>query len=278
MKIRFPARGKIHSECIVLKEINGAGKQLVGQIFKKKSEWEQRNNKEFFLTVELDLRYQERTYKQNSTVWTLITAIFESMEGRTPTENEKYNLYLDLLEEYADKIPSKFGKLRPVHISESNSIEGARFIEGLIYHLATSCDLTIDTQTTVISVLEDWHEWRGGLEIDPLDYSDIACTRLLTEKEWREKRKVSEASGNGGVLQLHHIVSRGSNKAAENKAWNWVALTLEEHNMLHNNGEDYFLRVYPHLKNKFSKAHKLASLIQAQKQNSCLVMEALNEG
>jgi hypothetical protein len=277
VKVKFPARAKIHDNYIALKELNSAGKLLIDRLFKKKNEWEQRNNKEFFLQVELDLRHQKRTYKQNSTIWVLVTAIFESMEGRLPCEEEKYALYLDLLEEYADKIPSKLnGNLRPVHISEANSAEGARFIDSLIYHLATLCDLTYDTQATVIGVLQEWHDWRGGLEVDPLDYSDAACTKLLTESQWRDKHPVSEASGKGTDIVLHHIVTRGSNKAAEHKAWNWCALTDEEHRLLHQQGEDYFLRVYPHLKGRFSRAKHLASRIQGKKEVESLAMEALN--
>ena len=277
MKIKLPARAKIHNNCVVLKEVNGAGKQLIDRLFEKKAEREQRNSKEFILDIELYLREQKRTYKQNSTVWALVTAIFESMDGRLPSEEEKYSLYLDLLEEYADKIPSGLtGKLRPVHISEANSVEGARFIDALIFHLAKLCDLTYDTQVTVLTILQEWHDWRGGLEVDPLDYADLACTRLLTESEWREKRQVSDASGLGGIIELHHIVTKGSNKAAEDKAWNWLALTADEHRLLHQTGEKYFLSIYPYLKGKFNRAKKMASRIQGHKETERLAMEALN--
>ncbi|MDR0474224.1 MAG: hypothetical protein LBH43_11205 [Treponema sp.] len=264
MKVKLPVRAgwvklKGNELYVVLKETNKAGADLFRRIFKKKKEMEDRNKKEFFLWVELDLRYQHRTYKQNNTVWTLITAIFMSMEGRLPDEEEKYNLYLDLLEQYADRVPNRFGGLRPVHISESNSLEGARFIDGLLYCITTMCDLDMNTQTSVIDVMQEWLEWRGKLECDPIDYADIECTRLITESEWREKHRVSEASGHGGDIVLHHIVTRGSNKAAENKAWNWLALTNDEHMMIHNRGDDYFLSIYSHLKGKFERANKLAA-------------------
>ena len=80
----------------------------------------------------LDLPYQRRTFRQNAAVWKLVTVIFENMEGRKPAEDEKYALYLDLLDAYADKVPSRIrGGTRPVHISEANSVEGSRFIDGL---------------------------------------------------------------------------------------------------------------------------------------------------
>jgi len=259
MKIKFPARAVQRQGYIVLKETNPAGKELIEKLFSKKTEMEKRNDHEYFLHVVLELKYQKRTFKQNSSVWVLITAIFESMEGRLPDEDEKYALYLDLLEEYADKTPSRLnGKLRSVHISESNSMEGARFIDGLLFHLANYCDLTYDTQVTVNDVMQEWHEWRGGLEKDPMDYADLECTKLLTEAQWRERHPVSEASGKSSSIELAHIVSRGSDAADIGEAWNWLALLREEHMEQHQIGWDRFLQVYPHLRGRVARARKLA--------------------
>jgi len=265
MKIKLPVHACINQDYVVLKEVNKDGKILIERLFKKKEEWQERNKREFFLDVTLDLRYQHRTFKQNSSTWILITAIYESMEGRLPDEDEKYALYLDLLEEYADKIPSKLnGKLRPVHISEANSVEGARFIDGLIFHLAQYCDLSTEQQATVIDVLQGWEEWRGGLEIDPVDYADIECTRLLTEDEWRAKHPISEASGKGGAISLAHIVSRGSDAADIGEAWNWIALLHDEHMEQHRIGWDQFLHIYPHLRGRVDRARKMAKKLELE--------------
>jgi hypothetical protein len=258
MKIRLPLHAALRNGYIVLKEVNKNGKILIDRLFSKKKEFEERNGKEYFLQVELDLRYQHRTFKQNSSVWALITAIFISMERRPPDEEEKYGLYLDLLEEYADKVQNRFGGLRPVHISESNSAQGARFIDGLLYHLATLCDLDVDAQAEVIDVMQAWEAWRGALEIDPVDYSDLACTKLLTEAEWREKRPVSEASGQGGRIVRAHIVSRGADAADIEKPWNWIALLWDEHEQQHRIGWDAFLQIYPHLRGRVERARRLA--------------------
>jgi hypothetical protein len=209
MKIKIPVHAAIHKGYILLKEVDSKGKILINRLFAKKHEFEGRNNKEYYLWAELDLRYQKRTFRQNSSVWKLIECIWFSMEKDPPTEEEKYDLYLDLLEAYADKTKNRItGELRPIHISESNSLEGARFIDGLLYHLATMCNLDYGTQSQVIDVLQEWEEWRGGLDCDPVDYADLECTRLLTEREWREKHRVSEASGRGGDIVRAHIVSR----------------------------------------------------------------------
>jgi hypothetical protein len=246
------------SPYVVLKEATKAGGLTLRELFRKKNEWEERNKKEYILWATLDLRYQDRTTKQNSSIWVLIEAIWSSAEQYPPSEEEKYSLYLDLLELYADKVKNRItGELRPVHISEADSIQGARFIDGLLYHLTTMCELKGGGD--VVDVLHQWEKWRGSFECDPIDYVDAECTRLLTEAEWRERRRLSEASGQGGDIVLHHIVTRGSNKAAENKAWNWLALTNDEHRMVHEKGDDYFLSIYSHLKGRFTRARKMAN-------------------
>jgi hypothetical protein len=276
MKIRLPLHAALRNGYIVLKEVNKNGKILIDRLFSKKKECEERNGKEYFLQVDLELRYQKRTFKQNSTVWSLVTAIFQgdSENHRLPTEEEKYNLYLDLLEVYADKVPNKLtGGLRPIHISESNSIEGARFIDGLLYHLTTLCALDLDIQAEVIDVMQAWEEWRGSLEQDPVDYADLACTRLLNGEAWREKHLVSEASGQGGRIVRAHIVSRGADAGDIEKSWNWIALLWEEHEEQHRIGWDGFLQIYPHLRGRINRARQLAGKLELEFKNAQKVVQ-----
>jgi hypothetical protein len=169
---------------------------------------------------------------------------------------------------YADKVPNKLtGGLRPIHISESNSAEGARFIDGLLYHLATKCDLEYGTQTTVQDILQQWEEWRGTLDIDPLDYTNIECTDLIPLEEWRKKHPYSEASGRGGNIVRAHIVSRGADAPDIEKAWNWIALLWEEHEQQHQIGWDNFLQIYPHLRGRVGRARKLAGKPELEFKN-----------
>jgi hypothetical protein len=239
---------------------------LAISLFRKKHEWEQRNMKEFTLLARLELNYQKRTHKQLASVFALVTAIFESMEGRKPTEEEKYSLYDDLLEVYADRVPCRFKKnaTRPVRISEANSIEGARFIDGLIYHLATECNLDYGTQSTVADILWQWESYRGTLDVDPLDYTDIGCTELMPVEVWRERHPYSEASGRTGDIVRAHIVSRGSDTADIEKTWNWIALLHEEHMQQHQIGWDAFLQIYPHLRGRVDRARNLAGKLELE--------------
>jgi hypothetical protein len=285
MTVKIPAHARQgKSGDVILLPVSRADSAVVARLFAKKSEWEARNGKEYVLQASLELNYGKRTFKQNAAVWKLVECIWLSMEKDPPAEEEKYALYLDLLEAYADKTKNRVtGGLRPVHISESNTIEGVRFIDGLLYHLSAACGLDYGTQSQVIDVLREGEEWRGGLETDPLDYADLECTRLLTEAEWREKRVVSEASGRGGDIVRAHIVSRGADRPDIEKAWNWVALLPEEHAEQHRLGWDKFLDIYPHLRGRVNRARNLAGKLELESRRAsgrgteALAKEALGE-
>jgi hypothetical protein len=271
MKIRLPAHADLWTHpqnkerYILLKATCKKDNDLVLNFFRAKKEREDRNQKEFFAQVVLDLPHQKRTFRQNAAVWKLVTVIFESMEGRMPDEEEKYNLYFDLLDAYADKVPNRIkGGLRPIHISEANSLEGSKFIDGILYHLATECNLTYEAQTTIQEVLQEWETWRGGLDTDHTDYADNEQTKMLTELEWRRKHVYSEASGRGGTIVRAHIVSRGADAPDIEKAWNWMALLPEEHEQQHHIGWDAFLGIYPHLRGRVERARNLAGKLELE--------------
>jgi hypothetical protein len=252
MKITGFFHGILFKNQIVLKCTDNKDLKLIYKLFDSKKNREERSGKEILLKCEIDAEFQQRSYKQLASVWKLITVIFESMENRKPTESERYDLYLDLLEVYADKTPSKIRKdeLRPVHISESNTVAAARFIDGLLYHLATECQLNYDLQSDVRAVLYEWEIWRGKQENDFRDNDSVA--------QWRKRAVYSEASGQGGNVDCHHIVSRGAAPQFADCAWNVIALTREEHEFFHRYGWNVFLDKYPHLRGKVERAFEKA--------------------
>lgn len=246
MKVTGFFHGILYKNQIVLRVTDSKDLFLIKKMFDSKKSREERSRREILLKCEIDAQFQKRSFKQLAAVWTLVTVIFESMEERKPTEQERYDLYLDLLEEYADKVPSKVsGKLRPVHISESNTMAAARFIDGLLFHLATECELKTDLQAEVRDVLYQWEIWRGKQD------TDINSERSIAEMK---KRVVySEASGKSPV-EYHHIVSRGADVKAIDCAWNILALTHEEHMFYHEKGWSAFLDRFPHLRGRVEKA------------------------
>lgn len=230
----------------------------IQKLFKSKNDREMRSKKEILLKCEIDAAFQHRSYKQNNAVWKLVEIIFQSdsENNRKPTQEEKYSLYLDLLELYADKVPNRFSnQLRCIHISEANTLAGAHFIEGLLYHVSTLCNLPMDLQSSVRSVLYEWEIQRAKTYEDIDDYRTI--------EELKQYVKFSEASGRGGAIHFHHIVTRGACPAAIDKAWNLMALTPDEHNFYHQQCKnwDEFLEVYPHLRGKVENAQKKAALL-----------------
>lgn len=252
MKISGFFHGILYKNQIVLRAADSKDLMLIRKLFDGKKQREKRARSEILLKCEIDAQFQHRSYKQLASVWKLITVIFESMENRKPTEGERYDLYLDLLEVYADKTPSRIRKdeLRPVHISESNTMAAARFIDGLLYHLATECQLSYDQQADVRTVLYEWEVWRGKQEHDFNDNMSVS--------EWRERAVYSEASGVGGNVDCHHIVSRGSAPQFADCAWNVLALTREEHEFFHAHGWNAFFEKYPHLRGKVERAFEKA--------------------
>ena len=162
MKIISHFHGIYQNNFIVLKLVDENDRYIVEKLFRNKKEREGRTKQEVLLRCEINAPYQHRTFKQNNAVWILISIIFQSMEGRNGTHEELYELYCDLLEEYADKKPSRLnGKLRSIHISGMNTEQAGRFIDSLLFHLATMCELSIDLQSSVRKFIYEWEEWKG---------------------------------------------------------------------------------------------------------------------
>ena len=262
MKICSFFHGVLVNDKVVLKVTDEKDLITLRKLFKSKSEREQRTEKEILLECEIDAAFQKRTFRQLRAVFKLVTVIFQSdsENHRKPTEEEKYSLYLDLLGLYADKIPNRYtGELRSIHISEANTMAGSHFIDGLMFHLTTMCNLPNDLQADVRKVLYEWEIWRGTQEHDVNDDRTIS--------EMREYLVYSEASGRTPV-HFHHIVSRGACPAAIEKAWNILALTPDEHNFFHQQCKTWeeFFEVYPHLRGRVEMAYRKCNEL-VQKNN-----------
>lgn len=246
---------------IVLRPSDSRDLIPIRRVFKSKKDREERSGKEILLRCTIDAPLQKRTIKELNTAWKLISIIFESQELRRGTDEELYNLYEDLLTEYAEKIPCVMfpNKLRPVRLSEANTVQAATFIDGLIFHLCTLCELKQDLQADVRSVIYEFEEWRGKQKQD--------FTATMTESRWRERAVYSEASGIGTDIDLHHMMGKGAHEILRNDPENWIALNRTEHNEFHDKGEENFLQKYPHLKGRFEHIHKKAASLYEDKRN-----------
>lgn len=245
---------------------------VIKKLFARKADREQKDGANVYPSYSLEVAARDRTFKQNRAIWALITVIFRSMHGRKPTEEEKHDLYLDVLDMYAEKVPNRFtGALRPVHLSESDVYQAGRIITHLMGVLVEYCDLNVsdengqdisaDLQADVRTIFNRWQEWRGGLARDPMDYDEEG--NELDIVDWIKKHPVSDATGtNTGNLQLCHIVSRGADATAIDKPWNWIRLESSLHlGVQHQNGWVKFLEMYPHLRSRVLRARSLASVL-----------------
>lgn len=246
---------------IVLRPSDSRDLIPIRRLFKSKNDREARSGKEILLRCEIDAPFQKRSIKELNTAWKLMSIIFESQFGRRGTDTEVYELYEDLLSEYAEKTPCLMypERLRPVRLSEANTVQAATFIDGLIFHLCTLCDLKQDLQADVRSVIYEFEEWRGKQKKD--------FTAEMTETKWRERAVYSEASGLGQGIELHHMMTKGAHEILRNDPENWMALTSDEHREFHDKGEENFLQKYPHLKGRFEHIHKKAASLYEDKRN-----------
>jgi hypothetical protein len=239
---------------------------LVKKLFAAKARREEKDGSTVYPEYTLEVGARGHTWKQQRAVWALITIIYQAMHGVKPDNDEKYELYLDCLDLYAEKTPNRFtGALRAVHLSESDVMQCAGFITHLMQVIIEYCDLDMSDENgkrlnldaDVRTVFYRWQEWRGEQSMDPLDYDDD--WNLLSLQEWRKKHLVSDASGVGGALEAAHIVSRGANKPMIEDVRNLIMLAPEEHRFQHQYGWDKFLAQYPHLKGRVLRARSLAS-------------------
>lgn len=237
---------------IVLRPSDSRDLVPIRRLFKSKKEREERSGREILLQCVIDAPFQKRTIKELNTAWKLISIIFESQFGRRGTDNELYELYEDLLPEYAEKTPCLLypDRLRPVRLSEANTVQAATFIDGLIFHLCRYCDLKQDLQADVRTTIYEWETWRGKQKKD--------FTAEMTESEWRKRAVYSEASGIGSGIELHHMLTRGAHPELAGDPENWMALTHGEHMEFHDKGEAEFLEKYPHLRGRFEHIHEKA--------------------
>lgn len=255
MQIAAFFHGILYNDKIILKPTNPKDWIFIKRLFESKNQREKRNGEEILLKCEIEAGFHKKTFKQLRAIWKLVEVIFrsDSENHRLPTKQEKYELYLDLLEVYGDKRPNRFNNaiLQPIHISDANTLEAAHFIDGLLYHISTITDLQYDLSATVRSILYDWEIWRGKQDIDINDNRSI--------EEMRNTIRYSEASGECGQIEFAHIVSRGSDAVDIDEPWNLIALTVEEHRYIqHNNGWTEFLRRFPHLEGRIKRAREKA--------------------
>lgn len=234
--------------------------ELLKKIFTQKKNKEKRLKHEIPIEVEIKIPRERRTFQQNKTLWALIRIIYITQNGEYPTDEESYNLYLDIVDAYADRTPNQItGELRPIRISQSSTLQAARLIEACMDILSHIPDIPMEHVSEVQDMFFAWQAWRGRQDFDPMDQDEAG--NLITEKIWRDKHKVSDATGKGGGIVRSHIVSRGRDHQDIEKSWNWLALTNEEHDEQHRYGWNWFITKHPHLRGRVERARKLAGVL-----------------
>mgnify|MGYP003292046635 CR=1 FL=1 len=206
-----------------------------------------------------------KSYAQVKTAWALITMLCIARLGRKPTENEKNQMYEELLDEFADK-RVKHGLLNDedyienVTMSEMTVAQLARFIQSMIQLLHENTHnfmISADDIVELGELFSEWNNFLSCLDVDPTDVDENG--EYLSLDEYRMTHTVSYASGRTENLEMAHIVSRGSDPAFENCCWNVMMLTHEEHQeIMHQEGWNSLIERFPHIRGRIQRAFNLA--------------------
>lgn len=213
--------------------------------------------------VSIEQKKDKRSIKQNNTYWGLVTLFCQVETGeKSVSEYEKRYKSLELLNEYGlyDDQIGFFTDIK-LYTKEAMTV----LLSTLFGELAKLSDKPYFVAGKACEAFEDFQEYLGYLNEDPNDYYATDGQfkhKELDEQEWRNSHTISQASGLGGDLHLHHIHGRKARADLSNRSWNWLMLTPEEHSQLHTLGQINFIKAFPHLRGRFARADKLSLIIQ----------------
>lgn len=237
-------------------------------------------NQKKILSITFKSSVATKTYNQLKTAHALMEYLFIAIKGYKPTKKQKDKFYQQLLEEFSDKVEvedvlHKKTILEPVSFSNMSIGQLSRFIQSLVQLLHENTQgylLSADDLVDIKDIFAEWKNYLSNLNEDPTDYDEYG--NLLSLEDYRLTHTISYASGrvcdsNGGGLEMAHIVSRGSDPAFEDKCWNVMMLTHEEHQeIMHGLGWNELIRRFPHIRGRveraINKARKIYEIIKEE--------------
>lgn len=215
---------------------------------------ENRNPREYLITTELQVHYQQRTLKQNNLQWELCKRLgaADHVDPQTVHDAMKHIVY---------PAEEHYGAFIPKDGSELSTVEFAAAIEWL---MAECLDRPDPVDIHDIWIL--FTEWRYQQPYDPLEnsYSSLAdykgkhpccevCGRFLLQRN-NEGEYVH-------VGHLCHIVSKGA--GGPDEPWNVLVMCSDHHVSgeiaQHQRGWEATLTIAPWLRPKYDRAHALAA-------------------
>lgn len=248
-----------------------------------------KSGKKIDIDVTLDIHFKKRTLDQNSLMWALYAILAdvlnEGQKGHKDQMVSSMQLYLDDLEEYAEKIdwiiPKEKELLymqgRRVAANEFHSMRnGKEYIKLTVYE--SSSHFTTKQMTAWIERLfntlahlgvpisssseikSKWQQWRQHLNDENISLHDDE----ITIDDYRELNPICEGCGEkylvDGLGQICHIKARGmggNHGIEKDKASNLLHLCTDCHILTqHQKGWECFKKKAPHLTNKINRALK----------------------
>jgi len=235
------------------------------------------------LKITMEIFYTKRTLDMNALMWALYEILLnEQNAGKIDIDKNRkttMDLYLEDLEMYADRfiIKTKVGSeetFKDIHrirkyetkgnyiyiecyksTSMMTTVEHARWVE-MIFDKLAEFGIIMENSSEIKNYWIDFKQHLNDKQINL--YEDIR-----TQMEYKSKIINCEACGEflgNGSGSLDHISTRASGVTTidetENSG-NWLHLCDTCHlTIKHQKGIDYFIKIYPHLKNKILSALK----------------------
>lgn len=204
----------------------------------------------------------KRTMAQNSTLRGIERFIAWATIGEKPTDEEVDMVHEAVIEQVMPQVTNTYnGKMYHKRTSEATTTEMSRCIEKALNWLASTDvpdQLVVSLGKGMKEIWTQWYEWRYTQDEDPLFQDELQ----MTWEKYREEHAVCElcalAEIPGDPIERMHIVSGGSNIAAYEFSWNWLAAHRSHHALQHQVGWEPIKLEFPHIKGKLERARRLA--------------------
>jgi len=201
-----------------------------------------------------------RSNSQHTTLRGIERFIFIAENGYEPSKDDLYWIHEGLLEKYSIwTINPRNGVSTPKRTSNPSmsTVEMAKIVQGALDSLSVMQipkEVLNEIGHDMKKLWENWYRWRYDQDKDPL----FEAENELDWEKYKELHPVCEFCSlpdyEYDPLIRMHIVSKGANIGAYERAYNWIRAHNSHHILQHNEGWEIIEKSYPHIIGKLKRA------------------------